>query len=78
MPENITLEQAIKINNDAQGFEGVESIEKDGTVIITDKAASIFKQLLDYDCKKYTIDNSEAKAKELDAKFKKWAAQYKS
>jgi len=48
----------------------VESIENDGTVVITDKAASIFKKLLDYDCKKYTVENSEAKAKELDAKFK--------
>ena len=78
LPENITLERAIKINNDAQVYEGVESLENDGTVIITDKAASVFKKLLDYDCKKYTTENSEAKAKELDAKFKKWAAQYKS
>jgi len=78
LPENLTLEQAIKINNDAQVYEGVQSIENDGTVILTDKAASIFKNLLDYECKHYKVENCEAKAKELDAKFKKWAAQFRS
>jgi hypothetical protein len=78
LPENLTLEQAIKINNDAQVFEGVESIESDGTVVITDKAVSIFKKLFDYDGKRYTVENCEAKAKELDTKFKKWAGQFKA
>ena len=78
LPEKLTLEEAIRINNEAQIWEGVKSIESDGTVVITDKAAAIFKELLDYDCQRYTVEGSEAKAKELDAKFKKWAAQFKS
>ena len=78
LPENLTLEEAIKINNDAQVFEGVDSIEKDGTVILTEKSASIFKKLLDFDCKVYTVKDSEAKAKELDEKFKKWASKFRS
>lgn len=77
LPEHLTIEEAIKINNDAQVFEGVESIEKDGTVILTDKSASVFKKLLDFDCKVYTIKDSEAKSKELDEKFKKWASQFR-
>jgi hypothetical protein len=78
LPENLTLEEAIRINNEAQIFEGVESIEDDGTVVITDKAAGIFKKLLDFDCKVYTTKNCEAKARELDEKFKKWVAKIKS
>jgi hypothetical protein len=78
LPEGLTLEEAIKINNEAQVFEGVESIEKDGTIILTDKSAGIFKKLLDFDCKEYTVKNCEAKAKELDDRFKKWMAKYKS
>lgn len=78
LPGDLSLDEAIDINNRAQVFEGVESIEKDGTVVLTDKSASIFKKLLDFDCKVYTVKDSDAKAKELDEKFKRWAARYKS
>ena len=78
LPGDLSLEEAIDINNRAQVFEGVESIEKDGAVVLTDKSASIFKKLLDFDCKVYTVKDSDAKAKELDEKFKRWAARYKS
>lgn len=72
LPEGINLEEAVQLNNDAQVYEGVESIQDDGTVILTDKSSGIFKDLLDFDCKTYTIADVEAKAKELDAKFKEW------
>jgi hypothetical protein len=78
LPEDLSLERAIGINNEAQVFEGVEAIKGDGTVIITDKSASIFKRLLNFDCKSYTVKDCEYKAKELDEKFKKWAANYRS
>ena len=77
LPEGITLEEAVDINNRAQVFEGVESIEKDGTVILTDQSAGIFKKLLDFDCKTYRVEECEAKARELDEKFKMWAAKLK-
>jgi len=69
-------EEAIKINNEAQVFDGVELIEDDGTIVLTDKAAAIFKKLLDFDCKSYTVKDCEAKARELLEKFKKWAAKF--
>ncbi len=78
LPLDWTLEEAIRVNNEGQVFEGVESIKDDGTVVITDKAANIFKKLLDFDCKVYTVKECEAKARELDEKFKRWAAQFKS
>jgi hypothetical protein len=78
LPENLTLEEAIRINNEAQVFEGVASIEEDGTVVLTEKSAAIFKNLLDFDCKVYSIKNCENKAKELDEKFKRWAAEFKA
>ena len=76
VPEDLTLEEAIRINTEAQSFDGVESIEDDGTVVITKKSADIFKKLFDFDCEVYTVKDCETKAKELDEKFKKWAAQY--
>lgn len=77
LPEGLALDEAIRINNEGQIFEGVESVEENGTVVLTDKSASIFRKLLDFDCKVYTIKDCEAKAKELDEKFKKWAAKFK-
>ena len=78
LPEGLIFEEAIRINEEAQVFEGIESIEDDGTVIVTDKAAGIFKKLLDFDCKVYTVRDCEDKARELGEKFKKWAGQFKS
>lgn len=73
LPDGVSLERAVEINNAAQVFEGVEQIQEDGTVIITDKSAGVFKRVLGYDCKKYTVAESEYKAKELGEKFRKWA-----
>jgi len=78
LPEGLTLEEAVDINNRAQVFEGVKSIEKDGTVVLTEKSASIFKKLLDFDCEAYTVAECESKAKELDEKFKNWASKFKA
>jgi hypothetical protein len=77
LPEGLSLDEAIRINNEAQIFEGVESIGEDGMVVLTDKSAGLFKKLLDFDCKIYTVQNVEAKARELDEKFKKWATKFK-
>jgi len=77
IPEDLTLEEAVRINTEAQSFDGVEAIHDDGTVIITDKSAAIFKKLLDFDCKSYAVQDCETKAKELNEKFNNWAEKFK-
>jgi hypothetical protein len=76
LPEDLTLDEAVRMNNEAQVLEGVESIEDDGTVVITDRAAAVFRKLLDFDRKRYTVENCEADWKELDQKFKRWAGRF--
>jgi hypothetical protein len=75
LPEGLTLEEAVRLNTQAQVYDGVERVEDDGTVIISERSASIFKELIGFDCRRYSIAECEAKAKELDQKFKKWATQ---
>ena len=58
-------------------YNGIQSIGSDESVVLTDKSSSIFKKLLDFYCKVYTVKESEAKARKLDDKFKKWAVQFK-
>jgi hypothetical protein len=78
LPEGLTLEEAVRINMAAQAFDGVASIEEDGTVVLTEQSASIFKKLLDYDCRSYAVADCEAKVSELNEKFKRWASQFRS
>ena len=76
LPAGLALDEAVRMNNEAQVLEGVESVEDDGTVVITDRATAVFKKLLDFDRKCYTVENCEADWKELDQKFKKWAGRF--
>jgi hypothetical protein len=75
LPEGIDLEAAIDINNRAQVYDGVAAIEKDGSVVLTEESAAIFKRHLDFDCRCYRVAECEAKARELDEKYKRWAAR---
>jgi hypothetical protein len=75
LPGDLTLEEAIQINNEAQVYEGVESIEPDGTVVLTEKASGIFRNILDFDCREYSIIGCEEKAEELKDKFTRWAGK---
>lgn len=77
LPEEITLEEAIKINEECARFDGIEEIKNDGTVVFTEKSANIMREVLGYDCKKLKIRESEGRAKELGSLFKKLAEEYR-
>jgi len=65
LPEDLTLEEAVKINEEMAKYDGVEEIKEDGTLVVTDKAYEIMKETLGYDCKQFKPDESAARAKEL-------------
>ena len=73
LPKELTLEQAVKINEEAMKFDGVERIESDGTVVFTDRTYSLAKEL-GYDHQKLPFDEIESRAKELKALSRKWLA----
>ena len=70
LPEGITMEEARKINADAQKRDGIERIEKDGTVVFTDEASSLMKELMGYECKTMKIEESDERAKELLSRYR--------
>lgn len=76
LPEELTLEKAIGINEEAQKFDGVETIRDEGTVVFTDKAVGIMRRMLNYDCEELKISECEEKAKELASLYKKFAEKY--
>ena len=77
LPEGITMEQAIKINVDGAKFEGVEEIKSDGTLVVTDEAYKITKELLGLEIRAVRPADSLEQAKEVVAAFKKLADKYK-
>jgi hypothetical protein len=45
LPEEISMEQAIKINTDGMKREGIEEIKDDGTLVLTDEASKVCRQI---------------------------------
>lgn len=76
LPKDMTLEEAIRINEEAQKFDGIESILDDGRVRFTEKSWSTLKELVGYDCREMSIDESEERAKELREKFVAFAKRH--
>lgn len=61
----LPLEAAIRINQDAERFDGIERIESDGTIVYTDATYSIMKEL-GYDCPELSFEDLEPRGRELD------------
>lgn len=76
LPQGLTLEEAIHVNQEGQRFDGVERIEDDGTVYFTGKNMAILKETLGYECKRMPISEIEDRAKELRAKYLAFAQQF--
>lgn len=76
LPEGISMQQARKINEDAQLYDGIESIRTDGTVILTEKAHSIMNEYLNYDCKEFSLDDVEERSNELLICFNEFKKKY--
>lgn len=70
LPDDITLEEAIAINEEGNRFDGIEKIEDDGTIIITDKSYRIMRDMLGYDVKKFNIRDSKEVAEQLGKAFR--------
>jgi len=76
VPQGLTLEEAIHINEMAQKYDGIERIEGDGSVVLTDKAHRIMGETLHFERKRFQISESEAVAKELAVLYKDFAAKH--
>jgi hypothetical protein len=69
LPTGVTMEQALAYAEAGQRCDGVERIEKDGTVVYTDKATQIIKEVLGYDLSSLDFDDCDEQAAELIVRF---------
>jgi hypothetical protein len=65
LPEGIEKEEAIGINQQAQKFDGIDEIKKDGTIVFTQKSVDVMKKMLNYECKTLSLNECENRADEL-------------
>jgi len=77
LPEGVSMEEAIRINEEDQRCDGIEKIEDDGTVVCTENAVRLMKEIFGYDCRRIRIEENEEKAKELGFLYRQYAKRFK-
>ena len=76
LPPEITLDEAIKMNEQSGKLDSIEEIKDDGTVIFTDYAYEIMKDTLGFDCRSFHAWEAKDLAFEQMACFKQLAEKY--
>ncbi|UCE30412.1 MAG: hypothetical protein JSW68_10065 [Burkholderiales bacterium] len=73
LPPGLAREEAVRLNLEAQRFDGIESIGADGTVRCTDRTVAIMREVFGFDCSRYSVDGAWEQARELSAAYRRVA-----
>jgi hypothetical protein len=76
LPKGLSHKQARDYNLRAQQHDGIQEINENGDVVLTDEAYNTFKDILNIDCRVITIENSYEQAMELQKKFYEFARKH--
>ncbi|MBD1383145.1 saccharopine dehydrogenase NADP-binding domain-containing protein [Metabacillus arenae] len=78
LPEEISLEEAIKINEESAKKDGIDHVKDDGTVVYSDYTYRILKEMLGFDHASFKPEESFELAKELMSKYKEFASKHET
>ena len=73
---DLSLEEAIKINEAGAQCDGIERIKDDGTVVYRDENVEYMREVVGYECKELKPSESEERARELNSLLKKLYDKY--
>ena len=77
LPKEISLAEAKEINwAQARMTDGLEDIKSDGSIVITDAAHKIQKEVFDFDHKEWTLEENVELALDLTKRFRKLKARF--
>jgi hypothetical protein len=76
LPAEVTLDEAVGINLSGQKAEGIEAIEPDGALRLTDTAHEVLNDLFGLKASRIAPDAAEAFAAELEERFRQLASRY--
>ncbi len=77
LPKGLTMEEAVRINEEGQRYDGIDRIDEDGTVTYAEKSVEIMKKMVGYDCKVMKLEETEEQSRELGQKFMEFTEKYK-
>lgn len=77
LPKDLTLEEAIRVNEEGQRYDGIDKIDDDGAVTYTENSVAVMKKVIGWDCPKMKLEESEEHSRELDHVFREFAEKYK-
>ena len=77
LPPGLSMETAIKINEEGQVYDGIEKIEADGTLVLTDKSVAVMREVLGFDRKRIGPHEHEDCATELRRRYLELVSKYK-
>jgi len=69
MPPGISRQEAIRLNEEAQRFDGIEEIREDGSVRFGEAHQAVMREVLGYDCPEMRIEEAMDRAQELSRRF---------
>lgn len=76
LPPGIDLGSAVRLNNACHVFDGVATIEDDGTVVIVPECAAAIRDTLGYDCNRLVPHEADEHAVELTTRLREPAARH--
>jgi hypothetical protein len=77
LPEGLTMEEAIRINEVGQRYDGIDRIDDDGTVTYAEESVALIKEMIGWDCPQMKLAESEEHSRELGRVFKKFSDKFK-
>ena len=75
LPASWQKDEAVEVNRASHRWDGIESIEVDGTVVFADKTVGILREFLRYDWPRMRFEEVEAAASELRRCFDTYVKQ---
>jgi predicted RNA-binding protein with TRAM domain len=76
LPADITLEQAVAINEEGQRADGIERIEADGMVVLTDKAQRAVKEMFGIELRQFKPEEAQSAAEQLSQQLRGLGERY--
>jgi hypothetical protein len=71
----ISMDEAILINNDCQRADGIDAISDDGTVTFSGREMAVMRKMIGYHCSKMKLADVSMHAEELGAKYRQFSHQ---
>ena len=76
LPSDLTMDEAIRINEASHPFDGVQLIEPDGSIVFCQESVEIMHQSMGYECERLLPWDTESRAEELIHRFKTFASKH--